>query len=119
VLRTVVKSKIHRATVTRADLDYEGSFSIDPELMRLADILPGEQVHILNLGNGSRAVTFAIAGEPGEMGLNGAVAHLGGVGDRVIVVSYAVYDDAELSRHIPRIVRVDDRNRALVEVTAS
>jgi aspartate 1-decarboxylase len=119
VLRTVVKSKIHRATVTRADLDYEGSFSIDRELMRLADILPGEQVHILNLGNGSRAVTYAIEGEPGEMGLNGAIAHLGGVGDLVIVITYAAYDEAELTRHVPRIVRVDERNRVLAEATAS
>ena len=119
MLRTVIKSKIHCATVTRVDLDYEGSFSIDRELMRLADILPGEQVHILNLGNGSRAVTYAIEGESGEMGLNGAIAHLGGVGDRVIVISYAAYEDAELSRHVPRIVRVDDRNRAQAEATAS
>jgi len=118
VLRTVVKSKIHRATVTRADLDYEGSFSIDPELMRLADIRPGEQVHVVNLSNGSRAVTYAIEGEPGEMGLNGAMAHLGGLGDRVIVITYAAYEDAELDRHVPRIVHVDDRNRALKEAMA-
>ena len=113
MLRTVVKSKIHRATVTGADLDYEGSCSIDPELMRLADILPGEQVHVLNLTNGARAVTYAIAGGPGELGLNGAIAHLGAVGDLAIVITYAQYDDAELGRHVPRIVRVDAHNRAL------
>jgi aspartate 1-decarboxylase len=115
VLRTVVKSKIHRATVTGADLDYEGSCSIDAELMRLADILPGEQVHVLNLSNGARAVTYAIEGGPGELGLNGAIAHLGAVGDLAIVITYAQYDDAELGRHVPRIVRVDARNRALTE----
>jgi aspartate 1-decarboxylase len=118
VLRTVVKSKIHRATVTRADLDYEGSLSIDTRLMRLADILPGEQVHVVNVSNGSRAVTYAIEGAHGEMGLNGAIAHLGGVGDLVIVITYGQFDDVELSRHVPRIVRVDARNRALTEAMA-
>jgi len=113
VLRTVVKSKIHRATVTGADLDYEGSCSIDPELMRLADILPGEQVHVLNVTNGARAVTYAIEGGPGELGLNGAIAHLGAVGDLAIVVTYAQYDDTELGKHVPRIVLVDAHNRAL------
>jgi aspartate 1-decarboxylase len=115
VQRIVVKSKIHRATVTRADLDYEGSCSIDAGLMRLADILPGEQVHVLNLANGERAVTYAIEGEPGEIGLNGAIAHLGKIGDLVILLSYAQYDDAELGRHVPRIVRVDAGNRARTE----
>ncbi|MGD0448248.1 MAG: aspartate 1-decarboxylase [Candidatus Dormibacteria bacterium] len=119
MLRTVIKSKIHRATVTGADLDYEGSCSIDPELMRLADILPGEQVHVLNLTNGARAVTYAIEGGPGELGLNGAIAHLGAVGDLAIVITYAQYDDAELGRHVPRIVQVDARNRALPEAVTS
>ena len=118
MLRIVVKSKIHRATVTRADLDYEGSCSIDPELMRLADILPGEQVHVVNVSNGSRAVTYAIEGQSGEVGLMGAIAHLGGVGDLVIVITYAEYDEAELARHIPRVVRVDALNRALTGVMA-
>jgi len=118
VLRIVVKSKIHRATVTRADLDYEGSCSIDAELLRLADILPGEQVHVINLNNGSRAVTYAIEGGPGEVALNGGLAHLGAPGDVVILITYAEYDEAELSRHVPRVVHVDARNRALTEVTA-
>jgi aspartate 1-decarboxylase len=118
VLRTIVKSKIHRATVTGADLDYEGSLSIDPELMRLADILPGEQVHVVNLSNGSRAVTYAIEGSPSEVRLNGAMAHLGGAGDLVILIAYGQYSDEELTRHVPRIVRVDAQNRALTEAMA-
>ena len=80
---TLMKSKIHRATVTRAELHYEGSCSIDAELMREADIRVGEQVHIVNVSNGSRAVTYAIEGGPGEIALNGAMAHIGGAGDVV------------------------------------
>ncbi|MGD0834877.1 MAG: aspartate 1-decarboxylase [Candidatus Dormibacteria bacterium] len=113
--RIVVKSKIHRATVTRADLDYEGSCSIDRELLRLADIVPGEQVHVLNLANGERAVTYAIEGESGEIGLNGAIAHLGKAGDLVILLSYAQYEDAELRGQAPRIVLVDAANRPRTE----
>jgi aspartate 1-decarboxylase len=115
VQRIVVKAKIHRATVTRSDLDYEGSCSIDRELMRLADILPGEQVHVLNLANGERAVTYAIEGDSGEIGLNGAMAHLGRVGDLVILLSYAQYEDDELRGHTPRIVFVDAANRPRTE----
>jgi aspartate 1-decarboxylase len=115
VERIVVKSKIHRATVTLADVAYEGSCSIDAGLMRLADILPGEQVHVLNLTNGGRAVTYAIEGGPGEIGLNGAVAHLGKIGDLVILVSYAHYDATELEHHVPRVVQVDAGNRVRVE----
>jgi len=114
-MRIVVKSKIHRATVTRADLNYEGSLSLDPELMSLADILPSEQVHVVNLSNGSRAVTYAIEGAPGEVALNGGMAHLGDPGDLVIVITYAQLDEAELSRHMPRVVHVDEHNRARTE----
>lgn len=109
--RICLKSKIHRATVTAADLAYEGSCSIDPALMRAADILPGEQIHVLNVTSGSRAVTYAIEGGPGEIGLNGAIAHIGNVGDIVILVSYGNYDDAELAAHRPLIVRVDADNQ--------
>ena len=109
--RTVMKSKIHRATVTGADLHYEGSCSIDPELMRLADIVVGEQLHIVNVSNGSRAVTYAIEGGAGEIGLNGAMAHIGGVGDTVILITYAAFDDAELATFQPRVVHVDSANR--------
>jgi aspartate 1-decarboxylase len=115
VQRIVLKSKIHRATVTRADLAYEGSCSIDTELMRLADIVPGEQIHVVNVTNGSRAVTYAIEGGPGEIGLNGAIAHIGSQGDVVILITYANYDEAELRGHAPRVVQVDAGNRARTE----
>jgi len=111
-----MKSKIHRATVTRADLHYEGSCSIDPELMRLADIVEGEQVHILNVTNGSRAVTYAIEGGRGEFALNGAMAHIGDAGDLVILITYAQLDGEELESFVPRVVRVDARNRPRVAV---
>ena len=112
VLRTIMKSKIHRATVTRADLHYEGSCSIGPELLAQADILVGEQVHIVNVANGSRAITYAIEGQPGEIALNGAMAHIGAPGDLVIIISYAQLDEQELRRFTPRVVQVDGRNRA-------
>jgi aspartate 1-decarboxylase len=116
--RTVLKSKIHRATVTRADLDYEGSLSLDPELMRQADIIAGEQVHVVNVTNGSRALTYAIEGVAGEIGLNGAIAHLGSVGDVVIVLTYALYEETELPRHVPRVIQVDAENRVRAGVAA-
>ncbi|MDB5063670.1 MAG: aspartate alpha-decarboxylase [Chloroflexi bacterium] len=109
--RIVMKSKIHRATVTRADLHYEGSCSIDTELMRAADIVVGEQLHIVNITNGSRAITYAIEGGPGEVALNGAMAHIGDPGDTVILITYAQYDDDELAEHTPRVVQVDASNR--------
>ena len=109
--RTLMKSKIHRATVTRADLHYEGSCSIDAELMREADILVGEQIHVVNVSNGSRAVTYAIEGGPGEVALNGAMAHIGDVGDVVILITYAQVEDAQAARFAPTVVQVDAHNR--------
>ena len=111
VQRVLMKSKIHRATVTRADLHYEGSCGIDPELLRLADIVPGEQLHIVNVSNGSRAVTYAIEGEPGEIALNGAMAHIGEPGDLVILITYASVDEAERESFQPKVVMVDQHNR--------
>ncbi len=111
VQRVLMKSKIHRATVTRADLHYEGSCGIDPELMRLADIVPGEQLHIVNVSNGSRAITYAIEGGPGEITLNGAMAHIGEPGDLVILITYASVDEAERASFEPRVVMVDGHNR--------
>src|SRR5437870_261136 len=108
--RVILKSKIHRATVTRAELDYEGSCAIGTELMRAADIAVGEQVHIVNVSNGSRAVTYAIEGAPGEVSLNGAMAHIGSVGDVVIVIAYANVDEAEMRGFAPRLVHVDSQN---------
>jgi aspartate 1-decarboxylase len=111
VQRVLMKSKIHRATVTRADLHYEGSCSIDPALMKLADVVVGEQVHIVNVNNGSRAITYAIEGEPGEIALNGAMAHIGEAGDLVILITYASVEESEVAGFRPRVVHVDARNR--------
>ena len=114
-----MRSKIHRATVTRTDLDYEGSCSLGPELLRAADIAVGEQVHIVNLSNGARAVTYAIEGAAGEVALNGAMAHIGTPGDRVIIIAYANVDEDEASRFAPRVVHVGEGNRLLEGVTRS
>lgn len=107
----MLKSKIHRATVTGADVDYVGSISLDPRLMKLADILAHEQVQVLDVDNGARLETYAIPGQPGEVTMNGAAAHLVGVGDRVIVLTYAEVDDAELDAWQPQVVHVDQANR--------
>ena len=96
--RRMMKSKIHRATVTDANLDYVGSISLDPELMALADILEYEQVAVLDIDNGARFETYAIVGGPGEVCLNGAAARLVHRGDKVIVITYADYETAELER---------------------
>jgi aspartate 1-decarboxylase len=111
--RTMLKSKVHRARVTGADLHYAGSIAIDPELLTAADILEHELVHVLDLDNGARFETYAITGErgSGEVTVNGAAARLVHEGDRVIVISYASYEDEELRSHEPRVVHVDDANR--------
>ena len=112
--RRMMKSKIHRATVTGAELDYAGSISLDTELMKRADIIEFEQVAVLDVDNGSRFETYAIAGEPGQVQLNGAAARLVEVGHKVIVITYADYDDAELpSGFEPLVVKVDSENRPL------
>src|SRR5690606_17586356 len=113
--RTMMKSKIHRATVTDANLHYQGSVTIDPELMAAADILENERVDVLDVTNGNRLTTYAIPGAPGrgEVCLNGAAAHLVSRGDLVILVTYADYDDAEARLHRPRVVFVDGANRPL------
>jgi aspartate 1-decarboxylase len=117
--RVVLRAKIHRATVTDADLDYEGSCSLGAELMQAADIAAGEQLHVVNISNGSRAVTYAIEGSPGQVGLNGAMAHIGSPGDTVIIIAYAHLSDAELTTHTPLVVNVDSANRVREEVTIS
>jgi aspartate 1-decarboxylase len=111
--RTMMKSKIHRATVTGADLDYEGSVAIDPALMAAADVLPHERVEIYNVTNGERLATYAIPGRPGsgEVLVNGAAAHKARPGDLVILVTYADYSAEEARRHRPRVVLVDAANR--------
>lgn len=114
----MLKSKIHRATVTDANLDYVGSISLDPTLMELADILEYEQVAVLDIDNGNRFETYAIKGSPGEVCLNGAAARLVHKGDKVIVLTYADYDEAELKKYLPKIVHVDALNKPFTtEVT--
>jgi aspartate 1-decarboxylase len=108
--RTMMKSKIHRATVTGADVDYVGSITLDRELMRLADLREFEQVHVLDIDNGARFETYAMAGGPGDVILNGAAARLVQPGDKVIVITYAQYDEAELAAYAPQIVHVDAQN---------
>jgi aspartate 1-decarboxylase len=116
--RRMVKSKIHRATVTDANLHYVGSVSIDTELMALADIVPYEQVAVLDIDNGARFETYAIEGEPGQICLNGAAARLVSPGDKVILITYADYETAELATYLPRVVHVDGRNRVIDEAAA-
>lgn len=112
MLRTMLKSKIHRATVTTADLHYVGSVTVDEDLMDAADLLPGEQVAIVDVTNGARLETYVIAGERGSgvLGINGAAAHLVHPGDVVILIAYGLMDAAEASAHRPRVVFVDEHN---------
>jgi len=110
----MLKSKIHRAHVTEANIDYEGSISIDKRLMEEADILPYEQVHVLNINNGARFTTYAIEGENGEIGIKGAAARLVAVGDRVIILSYCYIEDEEARNFRPKLVYVDSKN-AIIE----
>jgi len=115
--RTMLKSKIHRATVTDCDLHYVGSITIDPDLLEAADILAHEQVHVVDVDNGARFETYTIAGErgSGEIKVNGAAARLVHRGDTIIVISYAGYDRHELSSYEPRVVHVD-RGNQIIEV---
>jgi len=109
----MMKSKIHRATVTQADLDYVGSVAIDAALMEAADLLEGEQVAIVDITNGARIETYVITAPVGSgtITINGAAAHLVHEGDLVIIISYAVMDDAEARALKPRVVHVDEQNR--------
>ena len=109
--RTMLKSKIHRAMVTGADLNYVGSITLDSALMELADIREFEQVAVLDIDNGSRLTTYAIAGGPGDVILNGAAARLVHRGDKVIVLTFADYEEADLEDYAPVVVHVDAQNR--------
>ena len=115
--RRMMKSKIHRMTVTDANLNYVGSITLDPELLERADIREWEQVAVVDVDNGARFETYVILGEPGrgDCCLNGAAARLVQPGDKVIIITYADYDDAELDGYVPRIVHVDAGNRAISE----
>lgn len=110
---TLLKSKIHRATVTGADVDYEGSITVDKELMGVAKLIEYERVDIYNISNGQRFSTYVIKGEQGkgEICLNGAAARLVSVGDLIIICSYSHHDDKEVGKHKPVIVHVDEKNR--------
>ena len=109
-MRAMLKSKIHRAHVTDANANYEGSITIDRKLMEAADILPYEQVDVLNVNTGARFTTYAIVGERGEICLNGAAARLVIKGDIVIILAYAHMDDAEARKYQPKLVYVDEKN---------
>ena len=118
--RLMMKSKLHRARVTDADLEYEGSLTIDEDLMRLSDIVPYEQIKIYNVNNGARFDTYAIPGPAGrgDICLNGAAARMGAKGDRIIVVTYAYFDEIERLHHKPTVVLLDSNNKPLPEKQA-
>jgi aspartate 1-decarboxylase len=113
MFRTMMKSKIHRATVTQADLHYVGSVTIDADLLDAAGLLEGEQVAIVDIDNGNRLETYVIAGERGSgvIGINGAAAHLVHPGDLVIIIAYGMFSEQELSGYAPKVVFVDEHNR--------
>ncbi|MFD1885050.1 aspartate 1-decarboxylase [Paenibacillus wenxiniae] len=117
MFRTMMKSKIHRATVTEANLNYVGSITIDEDLMDAADLLENEKVQIVNNNNGARLETYVITGPRGSgvICLNGAAARLVQPGDNVIIISYAVLDNAEAKEHRPTVVFVDDANKVVME----
>ena len=113
--RTMLKSKIHRATVTDCDLHYVGSITVDPELLEAADIREFEQVAVVDVNNGARFETYTIAGTPGsgDMKLNGAAARLVHRGDTIIVISYGIYDPEDLEHYSPRVVHVNESNHII------
>jgi len=117
VQRSMFKSKIHRATVTHADLQYEGSLTIDSELMKAANIINYEKVHLWNISRGTRLVTYAISGDPGSgvICANGAAAHLNKPGDLVIIATFADMDEKEARVYEPRVVLVDEENRIITQ----
>lgn len=119
--RTLLKSKIHRATVTQADLDYEGSVTIDAELLRASDILEHERIEVYNIDNGERFCTYAIPGPAGSgvICINGAAAHLAKPGHKVIIASYVVLNEAELATFRPKVILVDSENRSKSQANRS
>ena len=116
--RIVLRAKLHRATITEADLNYEGSLTIDEQLMQAAGIVPFEQVKVYNISNGERFETYAIAGKPGSgvIGLNGAAARRGHVGDLIIIACYCLMEESELNGYHPEILLLDNRNRVKKEL---
>lgn len=118
MLRYMCKSKIHRATITDANLKYMGSLTVDKLLLKSANILPYERVQIVNLNNGSRVETYVMEGKPGTgiICLNGAAARWGEVGDEIIIISYALFSEEELKRFKPKVIFVDKKNRVIKEI---
>jgi aspartate 1-decarboxylase len=116
--RVMLKSKIHRATVTDCDLHYVGSITIDPDLLEAADILEHEQVHVVDIDNGARFETYTIAGQrgSGDMRVNGAAARLVHRGDTIIVISYGSYEQADLERYEPRVVHVEAETNRIITI---
>jgi aspartate 1-decarboxylase len=116
--RVMLKSKIHRATVTDCDLHYVGSITIDPDLLEAADMLEYEQVHVVDVDNGARFETYTIPGErgSGDMCVNGAAARLVHRGDTIIVISYGTYDEADLERYAPRVVHVEAETNRIITI---
>ena len=113
MFRTLMKSKLHRGTVTAANLHYVGSITIDEDLMDAADLLPNEKVQVVDIDNGARLETYVIPGErgSGDLCLNGAAARLVQPGDKIIIISYAMFTDAEARQHVPTVVLLDETNR--------
>lgn len=107
MLRTILKSKISGLKITKTELFYEGSITIDKEILKSANILPGEKVEVLNLNNGERAETYAIEGEKGEVCLNGPLARKGAIGDEIIVLAYCLVDEEEIKKIKPKIIQVN------------
>jgi aspartate 1-decarboxylase len=118
MIRSMMKSKIHRAHVTGANINYEGSITIDKALLREADILPYEEVHVLNVNNGARFTTYAIEGEEGkgEICLNGAAARLAVQGDIVIIITYTQMPDEDIKNYHPKVVHVNEKNQSVVKL---
>ncbi len=114
-MRIILKSKIHRARVAETNIDYEGSITIDKKLMEEADILPYEQVQVLNINNGARFITYAIEGECGEICLNGPAARQAVKGDLVIILTYSYIDEQDIGNHSPRMIHVNEKN-AITEI---
>jgi aspartate 1-decarboxylase len=112
-MRCFLQAKIHRATITFADVDYVGSIAICPKLLAAAGILPNEQVDVYNISNGNRLTTYAIVGQEGEIGLNGAAALKGRAGDKVIIAAYTWLTTEEMNEHEPQLVFVDQENKIL------
>ena len=112
MMRTMLRAKLHRLTVTETNINYEGSITIDKVLINKADILPGEKVHVVNINNGARFETYVIEGGSGVVCLNGAAARLAAPGDIVIVIAYAMVNDNEAKDLKPKVILVDERNRA-------